>query len=192
MGEESARITVETIRCSFCEKLRDQVAFMIQGPGVRICDECTDLVSDILEDKLPTWPWRRTREWALPQIEPRRRSPLSMSESTGPNTQVTVPPELEDELTRLWIDFKNLRATGDMSGLRALIEHYHPLADHYVGGLVLDREVFAREAQRALVMSIMVFDERRGEPFETVALRAIQDTIYQTLTDTLEIPKHLP
>ena len=29
----------KTLRCSFCGKREDQVHRMIQGPGVRICDE---------------------------------------------------------------------------------------------------------------------------------------------------------
>ena len=33
----------KTLRCSFCGKREDQVHRMIQGPGVRICDECVQL-----------------------------------------------------------------------------------------------------------------------------------------------------
>ena len=30
----------KSLRCSFCGKHEQQVHRMIQGPGVRICDEC--------------------------------------------------------------------------------------------------------------------------------------------------------
>ena len=38
------------LHCSFCGKSENQVHRMIQGPGVRICDECVQLCISILED----------------------------------------------------------------------------------------------------------------------------------------------
>ena len=38
------------VRCSFCGKHESQVHRMIQGPGVRICDECVQLCMSILND----------------------------------------------------------------------------------------------------------------------------------------------
>ena len=38
------------LRCSFCGKHEQQVRRMIQGPGVRICDECVRLCMSILDD----------------------------------------------------------------------------------------------------------------------------------------------
>ena len=40
----------KSLRCSFCGKTENQVHRMIQGPGVRICDECVQLCMSILED----------------------------------------------------------------------------------------------------------------------------------------------
>ena len=41
----------DTIRCSFCNKRQEQVARIIAGPGVYICNECVALCNDIiLED----------------------------------------------------------------------------------------------------------------------------------------------
>ena len=40
----------KSIRCSFCGKHEQQVHRMIQGPGVRICDECVQLCMSILND----------------------------------------------------------------------------------------------------------------------------------------------
>ena len=160
---------------------------MVAGRGVYICDECADLVNEMMEDELPTWPWRRAR----PELQPRDRSAPAVSVKTGPSTEVTIAPELEDELTRSWNDFRNDRTTR-MAALPALLEHYQPLADHYVDGLTIDREVFAQEARRALVQSIVWYDERRGEPFETVALKEIQAAIYTALVVALELPRDLP
>ncbi len=38
----------ENLRCSFCGKRREQVANLIAGAGVTICNECVELCNDIL------------------------------------------------------------------------------------------------------------------------------------------------
>ena len=40
----------KALRCSFCGKTENQVHRMIQGPGVRICDECVHLCLSLLDD----------------------------------------------------------------------------------------------------------------------------------------------
>ena len=40
----------KALRCSFCGKWEQQVHRMIQGPGVRICDECVQLCMSILNE----------------------------------------------------------------------------------------------------------------------------------------------
>ncbi|MBQ9393336.1 MAG: ATP-dependent Clp protease ATP-binding subunit ClpX, partial [Oscillospiraceae bacterium] len=40
----------KSLRCSFCGKSESQVHRMIQGPGVRICDECVNLCLSILDE----------------------------------------------------------------------------------------------------------------------------------------------
>ena len=44
----------KSLRCSFCGKHENQVHRMIQGPGVRICDECVQLCMSILGDGFAT------------------------------------------------------------------------------------------------------------------------------------------
>lgn len=46
MSDEGKKV----LRCSFCGKREQQVHRMIQGPGVRICDECVQLCMSILND----------------------------------------------------------------------------------------------------------------------------------------------
>ena len=41
-----------TIRCSFCGKRQEQVARMVAGPNVYICNECIDLCNGILLDEM--------------------------------------------------------------------------------------------------------------------------------------------
>ncbi len=40
-----------TPRCSFCQRTQDEVARLIEGPGVYICDECVDLCVEILAEE---------------------------------------------------------------------------------------------------------------------------------------------
>ena len=42
-------IKEKKVRCSFCGKTQDQVARLISGPGVYICDTCVELCMDIVE-----------------------------------------------------------------------------------------------------------------------------------------------
>ena len=45
-----------TLHCSFCQKSKDEVAKLIAGPGVLICDQCVGLCVEILaiESSKPT------------------------------------------------------------------------------------------------------------------------------------------
>ena len=55
-------------RCSFCGKSQDDVAKLIAGPAVYICDECVDLSNDILMSEQGTTPWllrSAFRSWKL-------------------------------------------------------------------------------------------------------------------------------
>ena len=38
------------LRCSFCNKLQDDVRKLIAGPSVFICDECVEVCNDIIAD----------------------------------------------------------------------------------------------------------------------------------------------
>lgn len=45
------------VRCSFCGKRKDQVARLVAGPGVYICDECVALCNEIInQPPAPTTP----------------------------------------------------------------------------------------------------------------------------------------
>jgi len=43
----------QTDRCSFCDKPRDQVERLTEGPGdVNICNECVDICREVIEEGL--------------------------------------------------------------------------------------------------------------------------------------------
>ena len=41
--------TWRTLRCSFCKKTDAEVAKLVAGPGVRICDECVVIASRLMD-----------------------------------------------------------------------------------------------------------------------------------------------
>jgi hypothetical protein len=43
-------------RCSFCGKLASEVAKLIAGPGIYICDECVMVCGEILAKEISGWP----------------------------------------------------------------------------------------------------------------------------------------
>src|SRR5262249_20672385 len=45
----------KTLYCSFCGKSQHDVAKLIAGPAVFICDECVELCTDIIRDETPLW-----------------------------------------------------------------------------------------------------------------------------------------
>jgi ATP-dependent Clp protease ATP-binding subunit ClpX len=47
-------LTETTTACSFCTKEEEQVAKMVAGPGVYICNECVDLCVSIMSVAAPT------------------------------------------------------------------------------------------------------------------------------------------
>lgn len=65
-------MTEQQIHCSFCGKSKDQVAKVIAGAGVYICNECVDLCTEILgtlaesstDAEIP-WPDKMTGEEIL-------------------------------------------------------------------------------------------------------------------------------
>jgi hypothetical protein len=44
------------LHCSFCNEPQDQVAKLIAGPGVYICDRCITLCQEILDEQIPPPP----------------------------------------------------------------------------------------------------------------------------------------
>lgn len=42
----------DNLKCSFCLKAEEEVAKLIEGPDVYICDECIELCADLVDDEL--------------------------------------------------------------------------------------------------------------------------------------------
>ncbi len=61
-----------TTSCSFCGKTQDQIAKLVAGPGVYICDECVVLCADIMDI------------WAEPPATEGARTPASPPSTGSP------------------------------------------------------------------------------------------------------------
>jgi ClpX C4-type zinc finger len=55
--------TTSEMRCTFCGRLHTEVAKLIAGPGIYICDGCVNLCVGILADDAPAEP-PSLPEWA--------------------------------------------------------------------------------------------------------------------------------
>jgi ClpX C4-type zinc finger len=44
----ASQVLRKTLHCSFCTKSQDDVAQLIAGPGVFICDECVAICNDVI------------------------------------------------------------------------------------------------------------------------------------------------
>jgi ATP-dependent protease Clp ATPase subunit len=59
--------------CSFCGKNKDEVAWIICGPGVSICTECVDCCNELIADRNTT-----LGGYARPSDVPRRAEAESL------------------------------------------------------------------------------------------------------------------
>ncbi len=49
-----AIVKPKVLRCSFCDKVEGEVAKVIVGPSVSICNECVSICNEVLEDAAAT------------------------------------------------------------------------------------------------------------------------------------------
>jgi ATP-dependent Clp protease ATP-binding subunit ClpX len=59
--------TPSSIKCSFCGRGQDEVAKLVSGPSVYICDECIRLCNDILEEEMVGSVFHEHDHFPLPQ-----------------------------------------------------------------------------------------------------------------------------
>ncbi len=59
--------TPSSIKCSFCGRGQDEVAKLVSGPSVYICDECIRLCNDILEEEMVGSVFQEQENFPLPE-----------------------------------------------------------------------------------------------------------------------------
>ena len=104
-SQTQAAATAVTVRCSFCAKPNSEVAKVIAGPGVYICNECVGLCHDIIQ--------------AEQHKPPEPRTPLPAWEETMTDEQIldllpriaAVGAQTEASLQRLVTTLRERRVT---------------------------------------------------------------------------------
>jgi hypothetical protein len=61
----------KTVYCSFCGKSREEVAQLIDGPAVKICDGCVDLCMDIVQKGRAGGDLSESKPWQPIKTAPR-------------------------------------------------------------------------------------------------------------------------
>jgi len=59
--------TADLLKCSFCGKSQKQVQQLIAGPGVYICDECVELCTEIIDERLSENEVAESESFSLPK-----------------------------------------------------------------------------------------------------------------------------
>lgn len=59
--------TADLLKCSFCGKSQKQVQQLIAGPGVYICDECVELCTEIIDERLSETEVADAESFTLPK-----------------------------------------------------------------------------------------------------------------------------
>jgi hypothetical protein len=123
-NDSTGQMTVERVECNFCGNSQRQVTKLFGGRGAYICDRCIDLCNWILDEEMPSWPWKSTEPVGADTTqEGPRPVPRGTGDETG--TLVTIPPDLEEALARLW---ETYRHDNDHEALQGLLNPYAPLA----------------------------------------------------------------
>lgn len=93
--EAKATAISKLLFCSFCAKSQEEVAKLIAGPAVFICDECVGLCDAILADKMEVVE-RANRQFGAPETWPTERhlrlleAREALAERTRDSLQQTV------------------------------------------------------------------------------------------------------
>jgi hypothetical protein len=91
-AETSKQATAIQVRCSFCAKPSSEVAKVIAGPGVYICDECIHLCNVILaqEQQKPSPPERQLPAWEEAMTDEQILELLPRIASVGAQTEASL------------------------------------------------------------------------------------------------------
>ncbi|HEY6296452.1 MAG TPA: ClpX C4-type zinc finger protein [Streptosporangiaceae bacterium] len=84
--------TAIQVRCSFCAKPSSDVAKVIAGPGVYICNECVGLCSDILraEQQKPSDPGTQLPAWEETMTDEQILDLLPRIAAVGAQTEASL------------------------------------------------------------------------------------------------------
>jgi hypothetical protein len=90
-GMQDAPTAIQ-LRCSFCAKPSSEIAKLIAGPGVHICNECVGLCQDILraEEHKPSDPGTRLPAWEATMTDEQILDLLPRVAAVGAQTEASL------------------------------------------------------------------------------------------------------
>ncbi len=169
--------TIEKLRCSFCNKLREEVKNLMEGPGVFICDECVEIANSMIinEEK---------------KEQPTKNRPKKAK--LGKSTLILpTPREIHNFLSEYVIGQERTKKVISV----AVYNHYKRLALNIISDLKIDKSnilligptgsgktLLAQTLARMLDVPFAIVDATAlteagyvGEDVETILLRLIQN-----------------
>ena len=120
---DQERVEKKLIYCSFCGKSQSEVKKLIAGPSVYICDECTDLCFDIIEEEGGKKKLRRTIRFE-PQFAQAGISVLSNFARVISQKYPDVPVEVSIEQDGVNVYLTIITPTGEMERIQEALDQY--------------------------------------------------------------------
>jgi RNA polymerase sigma factor for flagellar operon FliA len=120
------------------------------------------------------------------------RKPAPKAKAAGTTTTVTIPPAVDDELGRLWDEFKG--SASDAARER-LILHYAPLVKYVASRVATGLPASVEQADLVsygmfgLIDALQKFEPGRGNKFETYAIPRIKGAIIDELRAMDWVPR---
>ncbi len=120
------------------------------------------------------------------------RKPAPKAKAAAATATVTIPPAVDDELGRLWDDFKG---SGSDAARERLILHYAPLVKYVASRVATGLPASVEQADLVsygmfgLIDALQKFEPGRGNKFETYAIPRIKGAIIDELRAMDWVPR---
>lgn len=109
----------QTLRCSFCYKTQHEVAQLIAGPSVRICNECVDICNDVLAEERRK---ARLGTSTAPAVDTSRTVDASGAHAKPPTQLIGDVRAMPTERLLLWLKFQEDLLEQSRAGLQDAVD----------------------------------------------------------------------
>jgi hypothetical protein len=109
-----------TLRCSFCCKTQHEVAQLIAGPSVFICNDCVDICNDVLaEERRKAGPGGGA---AAPAADAPKATDASAADPGTPTQPIGDIRSMPTERLLLWLKFQQDLFEQSRAGLQEAVD----------------------------------------------------------------------
>ena len=116
----AARLSGRRLRCSFCHKTQDEVAQLIAGPSVFICNECVDICNGVLAEE------RRKAghggNAAVPAVDAQNAPDAEAADPAAPTQPIGDVRAMPTERLLLWLKFQEDLLEQSRAGLQEAVD----------------------------------------------------------------------